>query len=224
MRNGFNTAGYGKVFHWETPDRDIWSYDSWENNWYNYQSDERSWMNSSTMPDKHKKEEHFRDYEFTTRMIDTLRKLSQKPEYYMVSIGFKLPHLAVHVPYKYYDMYKGKSNNNWALTKKELRFPPTSQSMNYRCCPEPYFMHMTNEGSVPSSKHINLGDINFVFTEKMHDELMIGYAAAITFLDVQLGRILDVVDELRLWNNVTIILSADHGMHNGEKGMWYVSK
>ncbi len=34
------------------------------------------------------------------------------------------------------------------------------------------------------------------------------------------GRILDVLDELKLWDNTTVILSADHGMHNGEKGIW----
>lgn len=60
------------------------------------------------------------------------------------------------------------------------------------------------------------------FTDRMHDELMLGYCGAITFLDVQLGRILDVIDELHLWNNITIVLSADHGMHNGEKGIWLV--
>lgn len=58
------------------------------------------------------------------------------------------------------------------------------------------------------------------FTDQMHDELMMGYCAAVTFVDKQLGRILDVLDELELWNNVTVVLTADHGMHNGEKGIW----
>jgi hypothetical protein len=39
-------------------------------------------------------------------------------------------------------------------------------------------------------------------------------------VDTQLGRLLDAIDELQLWNNLTIILTADHGMHNGEKGIW----
>lgn len=39
-------------------------------------------------------------------------------------------------------------------------------------------------------------------------------------MDTQLGRVLDAIDELKLWNNITIILTADHGMHNGEKGIW----
>eukprot|EP00607_Mallomonas_marina_P008944 CAMPEP_0182422622 /NCGR_PEP_ID=MMETSP1167-20130531/8350_1 /TAXON_ID=2988 /ORGANISM="Mallomonas Sp, Strain CCMP3275" /LENGTH=285 /DNA_ID=CAMNT_0024600815 /DNA_START=12 /DNA_END=865 /DNA_ORIENTATION=- len=55
---------------------------------------------------------------------------------------------------------------------------------------------------------------------KMHNELMTSYAGGITFLDKQIGRVLDVVDELSLWNNLTIVLTSDHGMHNGEKGIW----
>ena len=58
------------------------------------------------------------------------------------------------------------------------------------------------------------------FTEEMHSELMIGYCAAVSFVDKQLGRILDVLDELKLWDNMTVVLTADHGMHNGEKGIW----
>lgn len=219
IESGYNTAGFGKILHWESNDRSIWNYDSWENDWYNYQNAERGWMNSSTMPDKNQPEEKFRDYLFTTRAIETMRKLHALPKYFMVALGFKLPHLAVHIPDKYYQMYKGRSDA-WALSKKELRFPPSAPSIGYRCCPEPVFHYMNKEGSVPAAKSVHLGDINMVFTEQMHDELMHGYCAAITFLDTQIGRLLDVVDELKLWNNLTIVLTADHGMHNGEKGMW----
>ena len=65
--------------------------------------------------------------------------------------------------------------------------------------------------------------LNSFIVERMHDELMMGYCGAITFTDKLLGKILDTVDELKLWNNLTIILTADHGMHNGEKGTWYGS-
>ena len=59
-----------------------------------------------------------------------------------------------------------------------------------------------------------------IFPQDMYTELMWGYRAAVTFLDAQLGRILDVLDELDIWKNTTIVLTSDHGMHNGEKGMW----
>jgi arylsulfatase A-like enzyme len=36
------------------------------------------------------------------------------------------------------------------------------------------------------------------------------------------GRILDAIDELELWSNLTVVLTSDHGMHLGEKGIWYI--
>ena len=35
-----------------------------------------------------------------------------KPKNFMVSVGFKLPHLAVHVPYKYYEMYRNRTGSS----------------------------------------------------------------------------------------------------------------
>ena len=221
VRSGYNTAGFGKIAHWEGPDSQIWTHDQYDNRWYEFQNEERRFMNSSTMPDRVRREEDFRDYDFTTRTINAMKQLSSKKEYFMTAIGFKLPHLAVHLPYKYYTMYKGQEKMSaWRLTKKELRFPMSSPEVSYRCCADPVFKHMRNEGASPSDRIVPLGDINMPFTEEMHNELMMGYCGSISFLDTQIGRLLDAVDELRLWNNLTIVLTADHGMHNGEKGIW----
>jgi len=176
-------VGFGKILHWESNDRGIWNYDSWENDWYTYQNAERAWMNSSTMPDKIKPEEKFRDYEFTEKLINSMKAMHKLDKYFMAAIGFKLPHLAVHVPHKYYEMYKGATqfflnsflviiitliitgkSEYWALSKKELRFPFSAPTNGYRCCPEPEFVFMEKEGSTRSHKSVNLGDINTVFT------------------------------------------------------------
>jgi len=72
-RSGFNTAGYGKTLHWDGADGDIWNFDAFENNWYEYQNSEGGlYMNSSVMPDKVRPEEWFRDYEFTSKTIEAL--------------------------------------------------------------------------------------------------------------------------------------------------------
>lgn len=49
----------------------------------------------------------------------------------MVGLGFKLPHLAVHVPWQYYEMYRNRTDA-FALSKKELRFPPSAPEASYR--------------------------------------------------------------------------------------------
>ena len=46
------------------------------------------------------------------------------------------------------------------------------------------------------------------------------YLAGVSFLDAQLGRILDELDRLSLWKNTIIAFTSDHGMSLGEKGMW----
>eukprot|EP01041_Mallomonas_annulata_P008795 gene8795-18193_t len=219
-RSGYNTAGYGKVVHWDGDDPNVWSHGHWDGDWYSYQHNELKFMNASTQPDKTRPEEWFRDHRFTTKMIEALRDMHKKPEYFMAAIGFKLPHLAVHLPHSFYEMYKGKEKS-WKLQKKELKFPSTTPAVSYRCCALPTFDHMEEEGAKRSQKRVGLGqDMDLVVSDDMRNELMLGYCGAITFLDKQIGRILDVVDELSLWSNLTIVLTSDHGIHNGEKGLW----
>lgn len=37
---GYRTAGYGKIFHWDGNDKNIWNYDQWDGGWYDYQKEE----------------------------------------------------------------------------------------------------------------------------------------------------------------------------------------
>ena len=79
---------------------------------------------------------------------------------------------------------------------------------------------MNDEGAKKSNKTYETRHINDSFPLTVHQEMMWGYAALITFVDKQLGRVLDAIDELELWGNLTVVLTSDHGMHNGEKGIW----
>ena len=226
VRSGYNTAGYGKILHWDGADKNVWNYDSWENNWYEYQGSEGAkYMNSSVMPDDVRPEEWFRDFQFTDRVIKAMHELvpkvnaaTKKPENFMVGVGFKLPHLAVHVPWKYYEMYRNRTEA-FKLNHRELRFPPSTPEASYRIG-ENVFTFMSDEGRKKSTNSVMIGNINEAVKDQMRLELMWTYCAAVTFLDVQLGRILDIMDEKNLWENTTVILTADHGMHNGEKGIW----
>ena len=79
---------------------------------------------------------------------------------------------------------------------------------------------MNEEGTLPAKREYDMENIQMAIPQDMYTEMMWGYSAAISFVDYQLGRVLDVLDELDLWKNLTIVLTSDHGMHNGEKGMW----
>ena len=210
------------MIHWDGPDEAVWNVEHYDGDWYKYQNEEWGWMNSSTMPDKVKSEEDFRDYTYTTKAIDTMRALAKSDDYFMIGVGYKLPHLQVHIPHKYFDMYRNKAKEDvWKKHRRELVYPPSAPLVSYKCCAHHTFGFMQEEGAVKTTHNANLpGSPHFPFTQQMHNELMWGYAAAVTFLDAQVGRLLDAIDELQLWNNLTVILTSDHGMHNGEKGMW----
>eukprot|EP00596_Hydrurales_sp_CCMP1899_P000485 CAMPEP_0119043528 /NCGR_PEP_ID=MMETSP1177-20130426/23099_1 /TAXON_ID=2985 /ORGANISM="Ochromonas sp, Strain CCMP1899" /LENGTH=555 /DNA_ID=CAMNT_0007011825 /DNA_START=312 /DNA_END=1979 /DNA_ORIENTATION=+ len=217
-RSGYKTAGYGKIRHWDGADPKLWD-ENFDGKWYDYQAAEWNWMNSSVMPDKNTKEELFPDYIFASEAIKGLKKYSKKDEYFMLAIGFKMPHLAMHMPYKYYDMYRSRVHM-FDASPAELRFPPTAPSVSYRCCANPRYNFMNEEGAQKSRSSHDLQYINRTIPLTVHQEMMWGYAAMITFVDKQLGRVLDAIDELELWSNLTVVLTADHGMHNGEKGIW----
>ena len=219
VQNDYNTAGIGKIRHSDGHDRAVWNYLGWDNKWFDYQFQESKLMNSSVMPDKVTPEEKFRDAEFANKALETLAEITKLPKPFMLGLGFKLPHLSVHVPYKYYAMYKGKKKA-WALTKRELKFPSSVSELSYRCCIDgPRFNYMREEGSKKHNRSVLLDGMNRATPIDAHDELAIGYAASVTFLDVQLGKVLDFMDKNDLWRNTVVVLTSDHGLHLGEKGI-----
>lgn len=47
-----------------------------------------------------------------------------------------------------------------------------------------------------------------------------GYYACVSYIDAQIGKLLDTLDETGLSENTVIVLWGDHGFHLGENNIW----
>ena len=58
------------------------------------------------------------------------------------------------------------------------------------------------------------------FTDQEWRELFRAYCAGTSFMDAQLGRVLDALDKHQLWDKTLVIFVGDHGYHTGERQWW----
>ena len=128
--------------------------------------------------------------------IAELAKKHNKP-FFLVP-GFHKPHMPWNVPRKYYDLHP--------LDKIEL--PP---------------MKPDDLADVPPAgvkmAHA-FGDHARVVESGRWKEAVQGYLAAISYLDAQVGRVLDALEKSEHRDNTIIVLWGDHGWHLGEKEHW----
>ena len=136
----------------------------------------------------------YQDGAMTDTVIKTLRTVKDKPFFF--AVGFLKPHLPFWAPKKYFDLYDSKKipHPDWGAAPDSPSFHPS-------------FELMQQYGHHPEA---GLEDPAF----RRH--LKHGYAACVSFVDAQIGRILDEVKALGLDDNTIIVLWGDHGWHLGE--------
>ncbi len=59
-----------------------------------------------------------------------------------------------------------------------------------------------------------------LMTDDLRQQAVQAYFASITFMDAQVGRVLDALDRLGLADNTIVLFTSDHGYHLGEHGLW----
>ncbi|MEV5205089.1 sulfatase-like hydrolase/transferase [Streptomyces sp. NPDC053720] len=89
---------------------------------------------------------------------------------------------------------------------------------------EPFFSYDRHKQHYPHTydgPHFDWPDYKQVQeTDEQTEHARYEYAALLTMCDRSLGRVLDAMDELGLWDDTLLIVNTDHGLLLGEHGWW----
>jgi arylsulfatase A-like enzyme len=142
----------------------------------------------------------FEDGNITDETIATIRRASRSGKPFFIAPGFKKPHLPFVCPKKYYDLYDHDS----------IRLSP-----NPELDPSQDSITAVEWGAVDWNNFRETG-----IDENAARELKHHYQACVSFIDAQVGRILDELERLDLMDNTLIMFWSDHGYHLGDHGLW----
>ncbi|MAS97249.1 MAG: iduronate-2-sulfatase [Verrucomicrobiales bacterium] len=119
-----------------------------------------------------------------------------KDERFWLGVGFVRPHVPFVAPRKYYPPFK-------PYDKNEL--PPKIEG-DWDDIPKPGINYKTSE--------------NMKMDIRRQKKAVGGYYASVAFMDAQVGKVLDALEEAGIADETIIIFTSDHGYHLGEHDFW----
>ncbi len=196
--NGYSVAGIGKIFHIPYNDLTVWprfvplpkDREPVRKPVAGKANDSFDW---APMPDG---EDVFSDHKVVESSISFLNEQHDKP--FFLAVGVYKPHLPWYVPKKYFDLYP--------LDKVVV--PATREDDLDDVPPQGLLMARTR------------GDHEFITERNLWANAVQAYCASVSFVDAQIGRLLDALEQSRYRRNTIVMLVSDHGWHLGEKMHW----
>lgn len=134
------------------------------------------------------------DHMAATKAIELLqeRKTAGKP--FFLAVGFVRPHYPMVQPKRFFDLYP----------QEQMKIPPQIDG---------------DLDDIPIAGHGSNGNgLNEM--EEGRRRMWQAYYGSVTFMDEQVGRLLDELDRLGLSDSTAIVFTTDHGYHLGEHGFW----
>ena len=228
MRAGYRTEAMGKIMHvghGNTEDEASWSVTPWKPQGNGYLLPQNQNLlkaniarakNAGFSPDRIANQAKgpatecadFPDNRYGDGMIadEAIQRLAavqtRTNQPWFIAVGFLKPHLPFVAPKKYWDLYDPK-----AFTLPTFKTLPQDAP--------PYAGHTSGE----LRSYSDMPQIEPV-TDDEARHLIHGYHAATSFMDAQLGRVLDALDRMKLTDTTIIVLWGDHGWHLGDHGLW----
>lgn len=127
--------------------------------------------------------------------IRLLERFARERRPFFLGVGFYRPHTPYVAPRRYYDMYP----------TDRIALPALSDDDRARE-PKPAYQRATKEQDA--------------MPDQQRREAIQAYYAATTFMDAQVGHVLDALDRLGLADSTVVVFTSDHGYHLADHGLW----
>ncbi|MDG1806108.1 sulfatase [Flavicella sp.] len=127
----------------------------------------------------------------------------EKQQPFFMGIGFVRPHTPLHAPDKYFDMYPLDKIelNDWIPNDKQDTFWDENFSQKLK---GPKYYKLLVE-SYDGDRELAL------------KTFLQAYLACVTFVDEQVGKVMEALNKSKFANNTIVVFTSDHGWQMGEK-------
>ena len=226
-QHGYHTAAVGKVYHRGYEDGRSWSEPHWYPSGRTVDTDPADWSQQVIKRFSPAVEEYASDserndngkgpaFEISTKADDQLpdgftaaeavrriHRLRQAGEPFFLAVGFSKPHLPFVAPKRYWDLHDPA-----AIPLPGIDHLPAGA---------PAFAGHPN-GELHSYVGIPPED---PLPAELARTLRHAYYACISYIDAQVGVLLDALDREGIADNTAIVLWGDHGWQLGDHGLWH---
>ncbi|MFC2160768.1 sulfatase [Acidobacteriota bacterium] len=139
--------------------------------------------------------------------VRKLKELSGKKNPFLLSVGFYKPHLPFNSPKKYWDLYDRES-----ISLSPNPEVPERTSLN--------LLHDSREFFGNYQRGKEYGSRGKKVSEEYAREIRHAYFAAVSYVDAQIGKVLNSLKDLGLDDNTIVVVWGDHGWHLGDHTIW----
>jgi len=214
--NGYTTVGYGKIFDgrcsdgWVTQDRRSWTANTAKGasgKLYALPENENSESGKPRGAPVEKADvadNVYKDGKNAELAVEELQKLAQGDQPFFLAVGFSKPHLPFTAPSKYWELFE---REQFDVSPVQA---PVAGSPDYAW----------QDSWELKSGYWGIPERGEPIPEDLQRELIHGYYASTSFVDAQVGKVLDELDRLGLRDDTIVILWGDHGFHLGDHGMF----
>lgn len=136
----------------------------------------------------------------TETALNQLELLDASDQPFFLAVGFIRPHLPFGAPKKYHDLYA------------ELELPPIPHAEKPQ--------HQSTWHASGEFMKYERWSRNPNTDSAFADEVRRHYAACVSYVDAQVGKLMERLEQSTLGENTIVILWGDHGWHLGEHSVW----